>query len=90
LTFVKMLAILVSMMASSSLIRTGTRVYLKNAICGYPGFVASFDRQGRALVDWSEDIPEISRLTAHDLESLVVDEGFTVRQLGLDFELLAA
>jgi hypothetical protein len=29
-------------------------------------------------------------LKAHNLDSLVVDEGFTVKQLGLEFEFLAA
>lgn len=48
-----------------------------------------FDKNGRALVDWSADMPEIGRLTAHDLDTLVVDESFTVRQLDL-FEEIAA
>ena len=45
--------------------------------------VAGFDRQGRALVDWSADMPEVGRWTAHSLDSLIVDETFTVRQLDL-------
>jgi hypothetical protein len=52
--------------------------------------VMGFDRRGRALVDWSMDMPEINRLTAHDSESLVVDEGFVVRQLGFAFDEQAA
>lgn len=49
-----------------------------------------FNRAGKALVDWSADMPEINRLTAHDLDSLIVNEAFTVRQLGFDYESLAA
>lgn len=51
--------------------------------------VMSFDRSGKALVDWSEDMPEINRWTAHDPDSLIVDESFTVKQLEL-FEEIAA
>jgi hypothetical protein len=64
-------------------IQLGTRVYLKLCIAGEPGMVAGFDRQGRALVDWSADMPEVGRWTAHSLDSLIVDETFTVRQLDL-------
>lgn len=71
-------------------INRGARVYLKIAVCGEPGCIMGFDRRGRALVDWSADMPEINRLTAHDLDSLIVDEAFTVRQLGFDYESLAA
>jgi len=67
----------------------GSRVYLRLAVCGEPGCVMDFDKNGRALVDWSADMPEIGRLTAHDLDTLVVDESFTVRQLDL-FEEIAA
>ena len=49
-----------------------------------------FDRRGRALVDWSADMPEIGRLTAHDPDTLIVDEAFRVRQLGFEFESAAA
>ena len=48
-----------------------------------------FDKNGRALVDWSADMPEIGRWTAHDLDTLIVDEAFTVRQLGFAFEVAA-
>jgi hypothetical protein len=68
-------------------IKLGSRVYLRLAIAGAPGVVSGFDRQGYALVDWV-DMPEIGRWTAHDPESLVVDEAFTVRQLDL-FEIAA-
>ena len=42
------------------------------------------------LVDWSADMPEINRWTAHDLDSLVLDEAFCVRQLDLAFGEMAA
>jgi hypothetical protein len=71
-------------------IHVGARVYIKFAVCGDPGCVMSFDKKGRALVDWSSDMPEINRLTAHDPESLIVDEAFTVRQLDLSFDEMAA
>lgn len=88
MTMLAIRVIILSMMAAS--IQIGARVYLKLAISGYPGCVASFDRLGRALVDWSEDMPEIGRLTAHDLDSLVLDNGFCASQRGFDFNLLAA
>jgi hypothetical protein len=49
----------------------------------------AFDKKGRALVDWSFDMPELNRWTSHDPSSLVVDESFSVRQLDL-FEEVAA
>ena len=74
-----------------ALIRMGSRVYLRGCIAGEPGFVTGFDRRGRALLDWSLDMPEIGRCTAHDPESLVVDEAFTVQhQFELAFESEAA
>jgi hypothetical protein len=63
-------------------IQNGARVYLRNCICGEPGMVSGFDRAGRALVFWP-DMPEFHRWTAHSLDSLIVDETFTVRQLDL-------
>ena len=74
----------------SASIILGARVYLRLAVCGEPGCVMDFDRRGRALVDWSADMPEIGRLTAHDPDTLIVDEAFRVRQLGFEFESAAA
>ena len=72
-------------------IKLGDRVYIRTAICGEPGVVSGFDRKGYALVDWSADMPEIGRLTSHSVDSLVVDEAFTVKQLDLfQFEEVAA
>jgi hypothetical protein len=65
-------------------------VYLRGCIAGEPGCVVGFDRRGRALVDWSMDMPELGRNTTHDPGSLVVDQAFTVRQLDLDFSEIAA
>ena len=48
-----------------------------------------FDHYGRALVDWP-DMQEIGRWTAHDPEDLVIDEAFTVTQLDLSFDDVAA
>jgi hypothetical protein len=69
-------------------INLGSRVYLRNAICGFPGCVVGFDRKGYALVFW--DDLDLGRNTSHQLGSLVIDEAFTVRQLGFDYESLAA
>jgi hypothetical protein len=35
-------------------------------------------------------MPEIGRSTAHDVDTLIIDESFTARQLGLDFSDIAA
>ena len=70
-------------------IQVGSRVYIKIAIAGDPGVVMKFDHYGRALVDWP-DMQEIGRWTSHDPESLVVDEAFTVTQLDLSFDDVAA
>ena len=72
-----------------SQIRKGTRVYLKFAVCGEPGMVMDFDAKGKAVVFWP-DLPELGRETTHAINTLVIDEAFTVRQLGLDFESQAA
>jgi hypothetical protein len=74
---------------SAASIQIGSRVYIKIAIAGDPGVVMKFDHYGRALVDWP-DMQEIGRWTAHDTESLVVDEAFTVTQLDLSFDEVAA
>lgn len=70
-------------------IQVGSRVYLRNAIAGEPGIVHEIDRKGYAKVEWI-DIPELGRWTSHSLDSLVLDESFSVSQLGFDFERLAA
>jgi len=71
-------------------IQTGSRVYIRNAVCGFPGCVVGWDRSGRAIVYW-DDLPELGRNTAHDVDSLVLDEAFTVRQLDLfDMDGIAA
>jgi len=69
-------------------IQLGSRVYLRNAIAGDPGCVMEFDRRGRAGVEWP-DLIEVGR-TFHRLETLVLDEGFHVEQLGLEFDQAAA
>lgn len=68
-------------------IQIGTRVYLRNGICGFPGCVVGFDRRGYALVYW--DDLDLGRNTAHHVDTLIVDEAFIVSQLGL-FEEAAA
>ena len=62
---------------------------MKLAICGEPGCVMGFDRYGRALVDWV-DLPELGRWTTHTVDSLIIDEAFTVTQLDLAFNEQAA
>jgi hypothetical protein len=75
-------------MESNSPIRVGSRVYLKNAICGFPGCVVGFDRKGYALIYW--DDLDLGRNTAHKTDSLVLDEAFCVKQLDIDFGEQAA
>ena len=75
----------------SASILQGSRVYLKNAVAGEPGVVHEIDRRGYASVEWV-DVPEIGRWLRHHVDTLVVDEAFTVRQLdlfSLDEELAA-
>ncbi len=74
-------------MESNVTIRLGSRVYLRNAIAGDPGCVTGFTRSGKALVEWYD--LDIGRPTEHALSSLVIDEGFRVEQLGLEFERAA-
>ena len=62
-------------------IQLGARVYLKNAICGFPGCVVGWDRKGNAIVFW--DDLDLGRNTSHSVDSLVVDEAFVVHQLAL-------
>ena len=69
-------------MAQNFPIRLGSRVYLRVAVAGDPGVVVGFDRAGNARVQW-DDLPELGRWTTHSVDSLVVDESFTVSQLGL-------
>ena len=70
-------------------VKLGSRVYMRNAVCGEPGIVKGFDRFGRAMVDWI-DIPELGRLTAHDLETLIVDQQFKCKQFCIEFDRVAA
>lgn len=61
---------------------------MKLAVAGMPGCVVGFDRAGKALVYW--DDLDLGRNTTHSIDSLIVDEAFTVQQLGLDFSEQAA
>ena len=71
----------------SASIKIGTRVYLRYAVAGDPGCIVGFDRRGRAIVEWYD--LDLGHSTTHDLDALVVDTAFTVRQLDL-FEEMAA
>jgi hypothetical protein len=52
--------------------------------------VHEIDRKGCAKVEWV-DLPELGRWTSHSVDTLVVDEAFTVRQLDLfEFDEIAA
>ncbi len=75
-------------METNSPIRVGSRIYLANCIAGEPGVVTRFDGSGKAVVFWP-DMPELARETTHNLESLILDEAFTVRQLDLFNEIAA-
>jgi hypothetical protein len=68
-------------------IQLGSRVYLRLCIAGDPGCVIGFDRKGKAVVEWYD--LDLGHTTSHDVDNLVVDEAFSVRQLDL-FEELAA
>lgn len=70
-------------------IKVGSRIYLRNAICGEPGMVTRFDARGRAVIFWP-DMPELARETTHSVDSLVLDEAFKISQLGFDFGEIAA
>ena len=67
-------------------IQLGARVYLANCIAGDPGCVVGFTTRGKARVEWFD----LGITTEHALDTLVVDEGFTLSQLGLDFDSIAA
>lgn len=73
----------------SASIKLGDRVYMKLAIAGDPGCVIGFDSKGKAVVEWYD--LDLGHPTKHDLDMLVLDEGFTVRQLDLfQFDDVAA
>jgi hypothetical protein len=77
----------VTTMAEQNPIRVGSRVYLRNCVAGEPGCVVGFSR-GKAEVYWPD--LDLGRNTFHAIETLEVDTGFVIRQLGLDFEEAAA
>lgn len=80
---------MVTHVSATNTIRIGSRVYLRNAVAGEPGCVRQIDPRGFAHVEWV-DMPEIARLTKHKIETLEIDTGFHVAQLGLDFGEFAA
>ena len=61
---------------------------MKLAVAGDPGCVIGFDRTGKAMVEWYD--LDLGRPTHHDLDMLILDEGFHVSQLGFDFDEIAA
>jgi len=69
-------------------IQVGTRVYIATCVAGEPGIVHEIDRKGCAKVEWV-DLPELGRWTTHSLDTLIVDESFSVRQLDLFDEIAA-
>ena len=80
---------MVTQVSATSTIRIGSRVYLRNAVAGEPGCVRLIDARGFAHVEWV-DLPEIGRFTKHQIDTLEIDTGFQVTQLGLDFGEMAA
>lgn len=80
---------MVTHVSATNTIRIGSRVYLRNAVAGEPGCVRQIDDRGFAQVEWI-DMPEIGHFTKHRIDTLEIDTGFEVRQLGLDFTELAA
>jgi hypothetical protein len=69
-------------------IQPGSRVYIATCVAGEPGVVHEIDRKGYASVDWI-DCPEIGRLLKHHVDTLILDESFSVRQLDLFDEIAA-
>ena len=78
---------MVDQVSATATIRIGSRVYLRNCVAGEPGCVVAFER-GKAVVTWP-DMPE-QQDTRHAVETLEIDTGFRVTQLGLDFGEMAA
>lgn len=75
------------MLAMAQALKIGDRVYLKIAVAGDPGVIYGFDKSGKAEVEWYD----LSMRTRHDIENLILDEGFTVSQLDLfEFDEIAA
>jgi hypothetical protein len=74
-------------MAEQTKIRVGSRVYIKNCVAGEPGCVVSFAR-GKFGVEWP-DMKEVGR-TYHAPDTLELDTGFHVAEIGLEFEEVAA
>ena len=81
------MSVIVAMTAERT-IRVGSRVYLHNCVAGEPGCVVGFVR-GKAKVLWP-DLPEVGRHTFHAIDALELDAGFTVRQIGFDWDPVAA
>jgi hypothetical protein len=69
-------------------IQLGSHVFLRNCVAGEPGIVHAIDRKGYASVEWT-DMPEIARWMKHHVDTLIVDESFSVRQLDLFDEIAA-
>jgi hypothetical protein len=69
-------------------IKLGSRIYLRNAICGEPGCVVGWDKKGYAEVFWPDLYSDMKRHTFHHPDTLIIDEAFTIRQLDL-FEIAA-
>lgn len=78
---------MVTQVSATSTIRIGSRVYLRNCVAGEPGCVIAFER-GKAVVTWPDMADQ--RDTRHDPQTLEIDTGFQVSQLGLDFGEMAA
>ena len=70
-------------------IQLGSRTYLRDCVAGEPGIVVGFNRKGWAEIYWPDLHVEMGRHTFHSLDTLIVDEAFSVRQLDL-FEEIAA
>jgi hypothetical protein len=75
-------------MSGASII-LGSRIYLRNAIAGEPGICVGFNRKGWAEIYWPDLHSEMGRHTFHALDTLILDESFSVRQLDLFDEIAA-
>ena len=85
----KIMKCLHTLRMSGASIILGSRIYLRNAIAGEPGYVLALTGKVGLKSDWPDLHSEMGRHTFHALDTLIVDESFSVRQLDLFDEIAA-
>ena len=79
----------VRVMCYRSRIKLGSRVYMRNAVCGDRVLLKdSIDSDALWLIGSTSQ--RLGRLTTHDLDTLIVDELFKCKQFCLEFDRVAA